>query len=84
MRRKGFEVNAKRVARIQRRRHQGQEETTPPEALGISTADRQRAERPSQGWSWDTENGSCFRILPLLDQHTRQLSGHSSGVGPGR
>ena len=45
--------------------------------LGISTAERQRAERPGQVWSWDfvtdqTENGSCFRILTLLDEHTRQ------------
>ena len=45
--------------------------------LGISTAERQRAERPRQVWSWDfvtdqTENGSCFRILTLLDEHTRQ------------
>jgi putative transposase len=45
--------------------------------LGISTAGRQRAERPGQVWSWDfvanqTENGSCFRILTLLDEHPRQ------------
>ena len=45
--------------------------------LGISTAERQRAERPGQVWSWDfvtdqTENGSSFRILTLLDEHTRQ------------
>ena len=45
--------------------------------LGISTAQRQQAERPCQVWSWDfladqTENGSSFRILTLLDEHTRQ------------
>ena len=45
--------------------------------LGISTAERQRADRPRQVWSWDfladqTENGSSFRILTLLDEHTRQ------------
>jgi putative transposase len=45
--------------------------------LGISTAERQRAERPRQVWSWDfvtdqTENGSSFRILTLLEEHTRQ------------
>ncbi len=45
--------------------------------LGISTAQRQQAERPGQVWSWDfvadqTENGSSFRILTLLDEHTRQ------------
>jgi transposase InsO family protein len=45
--------------------------------LGLSTAERQRAERARQVWSWDfvedqTENGSRFRILTLLDEHTRQ------------
>ena len=45
--------------------------------LGISTAQRQQAERPGQVWSWDfvadqTENGSSFRILTLLHEHTRQ------------
>ena len=39
--------------------------------LGISTAQRQQAERPRQVWSWDfvadqTENGSSFGILTLL------------------
>ena len=43
--------------------------------LAISTAERQRAERPGQVWSWDfvsdqTEDGSCFRLLTLLDEHT--------------
>jgi transposase InsO family protein len=45
--------------------------------LGLSTAQRQRAERPRQVWSWDfvedqTENGSRFRILTLIDEHTRE------------
>ena len=45
--------------------------------LGISTAQRQHAERPCQVWSWDlvadqTESGSSFRILTLIDEHTRQ------------
>jgi putative transposase len=78
MRREGFEVNAKRVARI--RREEGikvSKKQRRLKRLGISTAGRQRAERPGQVWSWDfvadqTENGSSFRILPLLDEHTRQ------------
>jgi putative transposase len=78
MRREGFEVNAKRVARI--RREEGMKVSKKQrrmKRLGISTAERQRAERPGQVWSWDfvadqTETGSSFRILTLLDEHTRQ------------
>ena len=78
MRREGFEVNGKRVARI--RREEGikvSKKQRRMKRLGISTAERQRAERPGQVWSWDfvtdqTENGSCFRILTLLDEYTRQ------------
>ena len=78
MRREGFEINAKRVARI--RREEGikiSKKQRRMRRLGISTAERQRAESPGQVWSWDfvtdqTENGSCFRILTLLDEYTRQ------------
>ena len=78
MRRDGFEVNGKRVARI--RREEGikvSKKQRRTKRLGISTAERRRAERPRQVWSWDfladqTENGSSFRILTLLDEHTRQ------------
>jgi transposase InsO family protein len=67
MRRDGFEVNAKRVARI--RREEGikvSKKQRRMKRLGISTAQRQHAERPRQVWSWDfvadqTENGSSFR-----------------------
>ena len=78
MRREGSEVNGKRVARI--RREEGikvSKKLRRMKRLGISTAERQRAQRPRQVWSWDfvadqTENGSSFRILTLLDEHTRQ------------
>ncbi len=78
MRREGFEINVKRVARI--RREEGikvSKKQRRMKRLGISTAQRQQAERPRQVWSWDfvadqTENGSSFRILTLLDEHTRQ------------
>ena len=78
MRRESFEVNGKRVARI--RREEGikvSKKQRRMKRLGVSTAERQRAERPGQVWSWDfvtdqTENGSCFRILTLLDEDTRQ------------
>lgn len=78
LRRDGFLVNAKRVARI--RRVEGfkvSKRQRRMRRLGLSTAERQRAERPRQVWSWDfvedqTENGTRFRILTLLDEHTRQ------------
>jgi putative transposase len=78
LRREGFEVNPKRVARI--RREEGikvSKKQRRMKRLGISTAQRARAERPRQVWSWDfvedqTENGSRFRILTILDEHTRQ------------
>ena len=78
MRRDGFEINVKRVARI--RREEGikvSKKQRRMKRLGISTAERQQAQRPGQVWSWDfvadqTENGSSFRILTLLDEHTRQ------------
>jgi hypothetical protein len=57
-----------RVARI--RREEGikvSKKQRRMKRLGISTAERQRAKRPGQVWSWDfvadqTENGSSFRI----------------------
>jgi putative transposase len=78
LRREGFEVNAKRVARI--RREEGfkvSKRQRRMRRLGLSTAERQRAQRARQVWSWDfvedqTENGSRFRILTLNDEHTRE------------
>ncbi|PTY00708.1 hypothetical protein DB345_00070 [Spartobacteria bacterium LR76] len=78
LRRDGFEVNGKRVARI--RREEGlkvSKRQRRMRRLGLSTAERQRAERARQVWSWDfvedqTENGSRFRILTLIDEYTRQ------------
>ena len=52
MRRDGFEVNGKRVARI--RREEGikvSKKQRRTKRLGISTAERQWAERPRQVWS---------------------------------
>lgn len=78
LRRDGFEVNPKRVARI--RREEGlkvSKRQRRMRRLGVSTAERARAQRPRQVWSWDfvedqTENGSRFRILTIMDEHTRQ------------
>ena len=85
LRRDGFEVNAKRVARI--RREEGfkvSKKQRRMKRVGLSTAERRRATRPREVWSWDfvaeqTENGSNFRILTLLDEHTREcLATHAA------
>lgn len=78
MRRDGIEVNPKRVQRV--RRQEGYKVSKKQRKMrrtGESSAQRQRAERPRQVWSWDfvedqTENGSRFRVLTILDEYTRQ------------
>jgi transposase InsO family protein len=78
LRRSGWRVNAKRVQRVRRESElQVSKRQRKMRRLGTSTALRQKAERPRQVWSWDfvdeqTENGSRFRLLTLLDEHTRQ------------
>jgi transposase InsO family protein len=52
--------------------------------LGVSTSQRQRAARLNEVWSWDfvedqTEHGSRFRILTLLDEHTRRCLATHAG-----
>ncbi|MGC1480269.1 MAG: DDE-type integrase/transposase/recombinase [Chthoniobacterales bacterium] len=85
LRRDGFEINPKRVARI--RREEGfkvSKRRRRMRRLGVSTAERKRAERPREVWSWDfvedqTEAGSRFRILTLIDEHTREcLATHAA------
>jgi putative transposase len=78
LRRGGSKINAKRVQRV--RREQGLQVSKKQRRMrriGLSTAERQRATKPNQVWSWDfvedqTENGSRFRILTLIDEYTRR------------
>ena len=78
LRREGHEVNAKRVQRV--RRVEGLQVSRRQRKLrrlGVSTARRQRAGRANDVWSWDfvedqTENGTRFRVLTLLDEYTRE------------
>ena len=78
LQRAGTKVNAKRVQRV--RRAEGLQVSKRQRKLrrvGVSTAQRQKAERPRHVWSWDfvheqTANGGSFRILTLIDEHTRQ------------
>ena len=78
LRRSGQQVNAKRVPRIRSREgFQVSRRQRRCKRVGLSTAERQRATRTNDVWSWDfvsdqTENGSHFRILTLIDEHSRQ------------
>lgn len=78
LRRDGFAVNGKRVQRLRREEGlQVRKRQRRMRRVGASAVERLRATRARQVWSWDfvddqTENGSRFRILTLLDEHTRQ------------
>jgi len=78
VRRRGELVNAKRVQRV-RRSHglQVRKKQRKLRRTGLSTAQRQRATHANHVWSWDfvedqTENGTRFRILTLIDEYTRE------------
>jgi transposase InsO family protein len=76
--REGWAVNAKRVQRVRRVAGlQVQRKQRRMRRLNASGAERQRALHRNQVWSWDfiedqTERGQCFRMLTLLDGHTRE------------
>ena len=78
LQRAGQEVNAKRVQRV--RRQEGLQVSRRQRKLrrvGVSTAQRQRAHQANEVWSWDfvedqTENGTRFRVLTLIDEYTRE------------
>jgi transposase InsO family protein len=78
LRREGHEVNGKRVQRA--RRVEGLQVSKKQRRMrrvGESTAQRQRALHRGHVWSWDfvedqTERGTRFRVLTLLDEYTRE------------
>ncbi len=78
LRREGMGINAKRVQRI--RREEGlrvSKRQRRMKRLGVSTSERKRAEEVNEVWSWDfvedqTENGTRFRILTLIDEYSRK------------
>lgn len=78
LRREGHEINAKRVQRVRRKEGlQVRRKQRKLRRLGVSTAERQRAKRANHVWSWDfvedqTENGTRFRVLTLMDEYTRE------------
>ena len=80
LRREGFEVNGKRVARL--RREEGikvSKKQRRMKRLGISTAERQRAERPEQVWSWDFVAALLF---PHRDRLLVAVFGHAARYFP--
>lgn len=85
LRRGGEVVNAKRVQRV--RRAQGlqvRKKQKRMKRLGISSAERQRAEGANCVWSWDfvedqTEKGTRFRILTLIDEYSRRCLAMHAG-----
>jgi putative transposase len=91
MRREGVRISVKRVARVRRaeglqvrKRQRRLRRTGPGRAERLSAAHRNHV------WSWDfvsdqTENGSPFRVLTLIDEHTRQcLAAHAAWSIRGR
>ncbi len=83
LRREGRCINPKRVARVRRAEGlQVRKRQRRCRRLGPCAPQRLSATRRNQVWSWDfvadqTEAGSAFRILTLIDEHTRQcLAAH--------
>jgi putative transposase len=78
LRREGLAVNGKRVQRVRRvAGRQVRRKQRRTRRLGSTKAERQRAERRNHVWSLDfiedqTERGQRFRMLTLLDEHTRE------------
>lgn len=78
LRREGKQINEKRVLRVRREAglkvHKRQRRS---KRIGLSTSRRRQASAPMEVWSWDfvsdqTQNGSPFRILTLIDEYTRE------------
>jgi putative transposase len=83
LRREGRAVNAKRVARVRRAEGlQVRKRQRRLRRVGPAQQERLHATQRNEVWSWDfvadqTEAGSAFRILTLIDEHTRQcLAAH--------
>lgn len=90
LRRERQEVNAKRVQRVRRAAGlQVRERQKRMRRLGVSSAERQRAEGLNAVWSWDfvedqTENGTRFRVLTLIDEYSRRCLAMHVGRDPAR
>lgn len=78
LRREGEQINAKRVARVRRAEGlQVRKRQRKLRRVGSGQTQRLRATQRNEVWSWDfvvdqTQQGSVFRILTLIDEHTRE------------
>lgn len=78
LRREGRRINPKRVQRVRRVEGlQVKKRQRRTRRVGQSTAERRRASHRGDVWSWDfvedqTTGGSRFRVLTLIDEHTRE------------
>jgi len=78
LRHEGRRISAKRVTRVARvRRAEGLRVRKRQRGLGPSQAQRLSATRRNEVWSWDfvadqSAQGSAYRILTMIDEHTRQ------------
>lgn len=78
LRREGEAVNAKRVQRVRRAEGlQVRKKQKRMRRLGQSSGERRQAGHVNEVWSWDfvedqTENGTRFRMLTLLDEYSRR------------
>lgn len=78
LRREGEQINAKRVARVRRAEGlQVRKRQRKLRRVGSGQRERLRATQRNEVWSWDfvvdqTQQGSVFRILTLIDEHTRE------------
>jgi putative transposase len=79
LRRKGHEVNGKRVQRVRRMEGlQVSKKQRRMRRVGESTAQRQQATHRGHVWSWDfvedqTERGTRFRVLTLIDEYSASV-----------
>ncbi len=78
LQREGWQLGRDMVARYRRCEGlQVQERQRRMRRLGLSTAQRQKAQHLGHVWSWDliqdrVESGSAFKMLTILDEYSRQ------------
>jgi putative transposase len=77
----GWRVNRKRVQRVRRREElQVVKKSRKTKRKRVQQAERVRAEKPNQVWSYDfihdrLENGAGLKMLTVLDEFTRECLG---------
>ena len=78
LRREGYQVNTKRVQAARKRHGLGvRKKQRRTRRVQTNESERLRARNPGEVWSWDfvadqTEHGTSFRMLSVIDEYTRQ------------